>query len=137
MRPIKLIYTSDRPHGTLVTEEFRDLTTLKARLAETGARLWHADCAAGVELVSEAGDSMSVAIDGPQWALCHTSADKLTQHCSIGVEAAQGSRAIFWDQWTEIPKRWFLPCDQAWRALAAWAQDGHLSTEMRWSAESN
>jgi hypothetical protein len=133
MRPIKLIYTSDRPRGTRVTEQFGDADVLHARLVEIGKRLWHTDCATGVELVSEAGDTMSVAIDGPMWALCHTSPDKLTQHCSIGDEAARGSRAAYWDQLTDVPRRWFVAEALAWEALREWSQFGRLSTRLHWS----
>jgi hypothetical protein len=135
MRPIKLIYTSDRPRGTSVTEQFTDADLLHSRLVEIGKRLWQADCATGVELVSEAGDAMSVAIDGPMWALCHTSADKLTQHCSIGDPAAQGLRAVFWDQLTETPKRWFVPHDQARRALLEWFERTRFSAALLWSTD--
>lgn len=118
-----------------VTESLAGETSLAEFVARFAAEFTSKNSVLpGFELVSddEERGTLAVALAPYGWALVHTSQDHLTQHCTQG-DASDESVDVRWDEVTSVPKKWFVPKNQAMSAVEQWAQDGTLSADVHWS----
>jgi len=139
MNEVQLHLYDPRRNAQQIVETINSSGRLQQRLEEIQSHYEsHLDQAIGVSLVDKSGNSLSVGLGKSEWALIYSrmvSGELVEQYASLGDDSREGSVAFYFEQWTDIPRKWLIPQSLAKEAVNEWFRSGKLSEVIRWTSD--
>ncbi len=88
----------------------------------------------GVDLVTDGGDRLSIALGQEHAVVSHFDAENIETVTAVGNSHAAGSTPFYFGDHTLIPNRFLIPVDIAWRIVDEWCDRGTLSSLLTWTS---
>jgi predicted transcriptional regulator YdeE len=132
---IQLSFTEDRPKQKRITEACGDFEQLIHRLRQIEASRV-SDVFLGVNLHDSEGNELGIALAEKVWALFGSDAGHTFIEFSLNGFQLEGYIPVQFEQWEELPKKYFIPVSEAVEVIREWFLTGKLSQDIRWERQS-
>jgi len=119
----------------LTTEPVSDQDSIEKLISELSKKYPNPNTLPGFELVSsnKTYGTLAIAVAPFGWAIIHTSEDHLTQHCTNSKQGSdEESLDVQWEEVDSVPRKWFIPKNEALVGIKQWMLDGTLSPAVAW-----
>lgn len=132
---VTLSYTDDEPPYRRIVERIDTCDRLLERLYEIQESR-KASLFIGVNVNDVANNGLAVALADGSWAVLFGDAAATELFYSQSTRAAEGDVEVRFEQWEVLPRKCFIPVQQAIDVIRTWFDTGKLSQVVRWERKS-
>jgi len=132
---VTLSYTEDRSGHKRVVERISTFDQLLKRLYDIQASKV-SDLFIGVNLEDASHYQLAIGLANEEWSVLYSDPKFTELSYSLGDPDAKGDVELSFEQWEVLPRKFFIPVDQAIEVIRAWFTTGKLSTDVQWERHS-
>lgn len=129
-----ILYFTDPINQSQSRIEINSLDQLRLKIAFLQEKYSELDSPIGIDLERNETDFLSIGLGDQLWVLIRTIGED-QQFCSLGDKTLKGATPFYLERWTEIPQKWLVPANKAWRVVEKWLRTGELSDIIDWTTD--